>query len=169
MHLACFAFGLFAAAFLTHWLWWRIHVPRRQTAMLLAIFISVLAVGLIVSPRMEMLAAWRPRGAWQILHVCIFHIAMTLAYVVAYSALEERSPSMTMLLHVAAAKGHGRTRDELFAALGEMTPLRSRLDAMVRDHMLEAHEDGYRITAKGIAWARVFGSWRRLIGLAKGG
>lgn len=169
MHVACFAFGLFAAAFMIHWAWWRLHVPRRQTAVLLVLFFGVLAAGLLVAPRLGVPAAWRPRGGWEILHVGIFHVAMTLAYVVAYSALEERSPSMTMLLHVASADGSGRTREELVAVLGGMTPLQSRLDAMARDHMIDVQQTGYRITAKGIAWARVFGCWRRLLGLPKGG
>lgn len=168
MHVACFAIGLFLAAFLVHWAWWRIRVPRRQTAMLLMTFFIVLVAGVSVAPRVAWLADWRPRGPWEIAHVCIFHVAMTLAYVVAYSALEERSPSMTILLRVASA-ADGCTREDLFASLGDMTPLKSRLDAMARDHMLERLPDGYRITGKGIAWARLFGGWRRLIRLSKGG
>lgn len=169
MHVACFAIGLFACAFLVHWAWWRLHVPRRQTAALLTIFFLVLLTGLALAPRIDWLAPWRPRSNWEMLHVGIFHVAMTLAYVVAYSALEERSPSMTILLRVAAAGSGGCTREELFAVLGDMTPLQSRLDAMTRDHMLERLPEAYRITGKGTAWARLFGGWRRLLHLAKGG
>lgn len=103
------------------------------------------------------------------LHVGIFHTALTLAYVVAYSALEERSPSMTMLLHVASSDATGCSREDLCAALGNLTPLQSRLDAMVRDRMIESHAGTYRITRKGVGWSVVFGTWRRIIGLAKGG
>lgn len=169
MRVACFALALYATAFLAHWLWWRIRVPKRQTATLLTIFFGVLALGLSGVPWLPWLAAWQPEGGWQMLHVGIFHTALTLAYVVAYSAIEERSPSMTMLLHVASSDAAGCSREDLYAALGNITPLQSRLDAMVRDQMIEAHDGTYQITRKGIGWSVVFGRWRRLIGLAKGG
>lgn len=169
MKLACFAFGLFAAGFLAHWVVWRIRIPQRQSAALLAILLAALVVGLVAAPSIPALQDWRPTGFWQMLHVAVFHVAMALAYVVAYSALEARSPSMTLLTHVADAGPRGRTQDELFAVLGGMTPIESRLAAMTRDQMIVVEASSYRVTSKGEAWARTFGSWRRLIRLQKGG
>jgi hypothetical protein len=169
MLIACFAFGLFALAFALHWVWWRVKLPRRQSAALLLLFTLVLALGLAAAQWWPPLAGWGPHGIWPCLQVAIFHIAMTLAYIIAYSALEERSPSMTLLLHVAESRGAGRTRDELYAALSGVTPIESRLAAMTRDQMLIAVGQGYRITPKGRVWAGTFGTWRRLIRLNKGG
>lgn len=169
MHIACFAFGLFALAFALHWVWWRVKLPRRQSAALLLLFTIVLAVGLAASQWWPMLAGWGPKGFWPCLQVAMFHIAMTLAYIIAYSALEERSPSMTLLVHVANARGAGRTRDELYAALSGVTPIESRMAAMTRDQMVVVVDKSYRITPKGRAWAATFGTWRRLIRLNKGG
>lgn len=169
MVIACFAFALFALAFVLHWVWWRVKLPQRQSAALLLLFTLVLAVGLAASQWGVLPAGWGPRGFWPCLQVAIFHIAMTLAYIIAYSALEERSPSMTLLVHVADARGAGRTREELYAALSGVTPIESRLIAMTRDQMVTAVEQGYRITPKGRAWAATFGTWRRMIRLRKGG
>lgn len=169
MHIACFAFGLFALSFALHWIWWRVKLPRRQSAALLLLFTFVLAVGLAASQWWAPLADYGPRGFWACLQVAIFHIAMTFAYIIAYSALEERSPSMTLLVHVANARGGGRTRDELYAALSGVTPIESRLAAMTRDQMVVVDGRVYRITPKGRAWALTFGTWRRLIRLKKGG
>ena len=54
--------------------------------------------------------AWQvfgPLGFWEYFHVLIFHVALSLAYIVAYSAIEGRSPSMALLVYVADAAGAG--------------------------------------------------------------
>jgi hypothetical protein len=128
-----------------------------------------LVAGLLLAPLLGDLDPYRPHNIWQLLHVAVFHTAMTLAYIVAYSALEERSPSMTLLTHVADASERGRTRDELYAVLGGMTPIESRLAAMTRDKMIVVEGDTYVVSPKGRVWAVTFGSWRRFIRLRKGG
>ena len=56
---------------------------------------------------------WTAADRWQAIHVAVFHTACTLAYIVAYSALEHRSPSMTLLVAVADAAAAGCSPDEL--------------------------------------------------------
>jgi len=167
--VACVALGLFATAFALHWLWWRVRVPQRQSATILLLFFGVLAAGLGALHVVPALQAWGPWGLWPSLHIAIFHTAMTLAYVVAYSILEERSPSMTLLVYVADSAERGRSREDLHAVLAGLTPVETRLGAMVRDGMIETDGDGFRITPKGRAWAVTFGTWHRFIRLAKGG
>ena len=169
MHIACFAFGLFALSFAVHWAWWRVRVPQRQSAAILFLFMGMLLAGLAAARWWPPLQAYGPQGFWPALQVSLFQVSMTLASIVAYSALEERSPSMTLLVHVADSNGAGRTSDELYAVLGGMTPIELRLAAMSRDKMLAADGQTYLITAKGRAWATTFGTWRRFIRLKKGG
>ena len=94
---------------------------------------------------------------------------MTLAYVVAYSAVEERSPSMTVLIDVAEARGAGRSREDIVALLRGSVTVEGRLEAMARDKMVESGEGSYRLTTKGCVWARVMSSWRSLMRLAHEG
>jgi hypothetical protein len=169
VNVACAAFGLFLIAFALHWLWWRIKIPRRQTAAIFLLFMAVLVVGLAALHVVPSLAALGPWGFWPALHIASFQIAMTLAYIVAYSALEERSPSMTLLVHVADSAGRGRSRVDLEAVLTGFTPVETRLAAMARDRMIEIDGDLCRITPKGRVWAITFGTWHRLIRFEKGG
>lgn len=168
MNTALLAIGVFATAFFVHLAWWRIALPRRQTAALLGLFCAVLFAWLTVShvlPGRWFTAADR----WEAIHVAVFHTACTLAYVVAYSALEQRSPSMTMLVAVADAGEAGCSPDELRGLLAGVSPLEVRLDTMIHDGMIMRAGDTYRLAAKGWAWASVFASWRRLVGLPRGG
>jgi hypothetical protein len=161
------AIGLSATAFLAHWLLWRVRIPVRQTAALLAIFSATLVIGLASSPWWS--PAWRFTNAWEVLHVSIFHVAAMLAYVVAYSALEERSPSMTILSRVADSGSRGQSRDELQAMLVNVSPVEIRLAAMVRDGMVRDDAGMIVLTNKGWAWANTFSTWRRLLRFQLGG
>lgn len=168
MATAFLAVGLLAAAFLVHLAWWRIALPKRQTAMLLAVFFGVLAAWLAVShflPGRWFTAADR----WQAIHVAIVHTACALAYIVAYSALEHRSPSMTLLVAVADSRGEGCTTEELRGLLAGASPVEVRLAAMVHEGMIAEDGDGYRLAPKGRAWATVLSTWRQLLGMPRGG
>ncbi len=159
------AFGLFGFAFAIHWLIWRVCLPRRQTAALLAIFMGIWLLAIVVA----FLWPTHPVGWWQGVQVSLFHIATALAYIVAYSAIEERSPSMTLVTFVADAREVGRTREEMLVVLQGFEPLSRRLAAMVRDGMIAEDADRYVLTAKGRQWVWVLSNWRRLMGRGKGG
>lgn len=169
MRPTCLAFALLAIAFLIHLTWWRIHIPRRHTRTLMVVFFGTLLAGLACVSQVPGLAAWRPHDWLEAIHVCEFFVAMTLAYVVAYSAIEERSPSMSLLTYVSAAGDRGRSEAEMRSLLASVMPVERRLKAMVRDGMLRLDAGTYRISGKGRGWARLLGTWRRLAGLPKGG
>lgn len=169
MQVAILAVALFSITLLVHWVVWRIRPPQRQTAALLAIFFAALPLGLLATLLPPARDWFDPLGVWAYLHVSIFHVAMSLAYVVAYSAIEERSPSMTLLLYVAASEPRGRTRDELRDVLRATPPVERRLDAMLRDKLLDQAGGAYRLTSKGWAWSRVFALGLRLLNKEKGG
>jgi DNA-binding IclR family transcriptional regulator len=44
-----------------------------------------------------------------------------------------------------------------------------RLDAMVNEGMVIRDGDSYRLAPKGRAWASVLSTWRRLLGMPRGG
>lgn len=171
MRVFIIAMALAATGFVAHWTWWRIRIPARQTAALLATFSLVLCLGIAATTRPFAFVPpeYRLANAWEVLHVAGFHIAAMLAYVVAYSAIEERSPSMTILSRVAAAGTDGASLDELARILKSVSPVDIRITAMLRDGMVRAEGDGLSLTAKGLAWARVFSAWRRFLGFTKGG
>lgn len=154
-------------AFVIHWFVWRIRIPQRQSATLLAIFSATLLLGIATSRWWPV--AWRFTSPWEVLHVASFHVAAMLAYVVAYSALEERSPSMTMLTRVADAGSSGLSREQVESSLMHVSPVETRLAAMLRDRMLLEEGDRFVLTAKGRAWVGTFSGWRRMLGFRMGG
>lgn len=163
------AFALLLAAFLLHWIVWRIKIPRRQSASLLLIFLGIVPLGLAAMLHSPLADLVGPLKFWACAQIALFQVAMSLAYVVAYSALEERSPSMTLLLFVAGAGPEGRTEEELEGVLRAKSPVERRLDAMVRDEMIVEADGTYRLTAKGKLWHDILSCWLRLLKMDKGG
>ena len=171
MRILFLAVALISVGFGLHWMLWRIRIPGRQTLALLAIFTGVLVAGLWATrPGATLIPeSWRWHDAWELLHISQFHIAMMLGYIVAYSAIEERSPSMTILSSVDRAGASGRTRQEVQSLLRGVSPVEIRLRAMDRDGMVVVADGLVSLTAKGRAWADVFSAWRRFLRYEKGG
>ena len=170
MKVAVIASTLSLCAFLVHLIAWRLHVPRRQTAALLVTFTLTLVLGLtFFSSAYLRTHGWALDQTWECIHVGIFHLAMMLGYVVAYSAIEEKSPSMSIVTWVAEAGEKGRTREEVEKLLSDNSPIESRLQAMLRDRMVKRRHHEYVLTDKGRLWAVVFAIWGRLMNAGRGG
>lgn len=170
MKVTVLACAITALSFAVHWCLWRIWVPRRQTLALMMIFFGVLIGGCLVGSCRDVRDhGWGLEWPWDYVQVAMFHISMTLGYVVAYSAIENRSPSMKILTFVADGGEEGRSRREVQELLGQDSPLEVRIEAMLRDGMVKRTDGGLTLTGKGDRWATAFSQWANLIGLGKGG
>jgi hypothetical protein len=169
MRLATYSVALFLLAFAIHWLLWRIRLPQRHTTALLWTFMGTLAAGLAALLLMPELYAPAPGPLWPLVQVVFFHIGASFAYIIVYSTLEAQSVALAIVKHVAIAGENGRSRVELSRFLDGMQTLGARLDAMQRDGLLVEQAGAYRLTPKGLHWARVFGAWRWVLNLDVGG
>jgi hypothetical protein len=170
MSIVIFSFALFAAAFALHWLLWRVWRPKRQIVGLLYLFNGLFGIVLFAAWLRPDLPFWpKEMHIWPWLHVALFYEAVSLAYIVAYSALEQDSPSMTIVVFVADAGGQGRTREELYNLIGLDFIIGYRFESMLHSGLIEKVADVYRLTPKGFFWARLFLLYRRLFRLQMGG
>lgn len=162
------ALFVFSVAFAVHLMVWRVALPKRQTAALLAIFFGSLTVWVVASHFLA--GRWLTAvDLWQSVHVAIFHAAFSLAYTAAYSAIEHRSPTMTLLTTVADSGDTGCESDALRDSLADVHPVAQRLTAMVGDGMAVYGNGAYCLTKKGWTWVRVFSFWQQVLSLPFGG
>ena len=164
-----FSAGLFIATFAVHWLVWRVWLPRRPTRTLLLIFLAALPISFVAAPFVPVLAPWLPQGVWEYVHVAIFHIALSLAYVVVNSALQNDSPSCMLVTFVAESAKEGRSRDDIIAIFDDRFLIIPRLTAMVTGGLVAETSGVYRLTDKGVRWITFFVQCRRLFRVSKGG
>jgi len=157
MVVAGLAAVFFVNALIVHAFWWRVRLPRRQIPTLGLLFIFTLlcevAYTVVYTPFGTMLTAWH------YVHIVLFYVALTLAYIDIYPGLERRSPRMSIALLVDRAEPNGLTREDLHRVFGAEPPLDIRIKALVDDRMLCEEDDRYCLTAKGrfFGWFFAYG------------
>lgn len=152
---------------------WRVRVPTRQVKGLLAIFSGTLlaaqtagAYAAMVSPSWE---RFLPHGGAEWLHLGLFHLAATLAYMITYSAVEVDSPSLQIVLTIRRAGTAGLPESELLALRSDDRLVAPRVSDLITDRMATRAGDHYRLTRKGVLLARIFTFYRGILGAGKGG
>ena len=170
MNLLIYSLGVFALAFAAHVAVWLVRVPAKPFHCMLALFPSVwLLAAVVVRFLPEGLAHLRPEGFWAWFAAGVFHGACSLAYMVVYSALEQDSPSVTMVKFTDLAGSGGRAPDEYSQVLSDEVIVGSRLGAMLAGGMAERRGGRIHLAPKGAFWERLFGGWTRLLGIRGGG
>ncbi len=158
-----------AATFALHVVWWRWRLPRAQSQMLLLLFLvsGMICCGVAystIAPDACRLFGWIPG-----IQLAMFQLSMALAYVEAYTAIEEDSPSMTILLFVAAAADRGCTAEQLLSLIPDEAIVGVRLQALLTSGLVSAREERLLLTTAGRRWAELFRLTRQLYGLPLGG
>jgi hypothetical protein len=94
---------LLLLAFFVHVVAWRLRLPRRSIRALLGIFAAtplvVVPIYFAIEPSPAFIDA---SGAVRIL---LFYVSCSLVYVVLYSAIESKSPSLAIVSHLASCGG----------------------------------------------------------------
>jgi hypothetical protein len=151
---------------------WRVIRPAGHYQALAALYVVALGLtiavfGLVASAPA---AAWIvPAGLRQWAGFVLLYTAVTLAYMVTYSAVQADSPSMAVLLHIERAAPEGLRRDGLAAALDDRIVIVPRLEDLVTGELAAVTAGRYVITPRGAMLARLYVSYRRLLKMEKGG
>lgn len=166
--------GAFLVSFLIHLAVWRIKLPKRQTKTLLLIMFSVLGAALLLllayGGELALSCGCAiPVTAGDYLHLALLNISLILSYMITYSALEADSPSLVIAMTVAAAGPAGIAESEFNTFVNDDRLVKPRISDLVLDKMAYIDNGRYRLTSKGLLFARLFIFYRALPGRGKGG
>jgi hypothetical protein len=157
--------ALFALAWLLHLAWWRWKPPQHGWLALLVVFAAapLLAAGL-------WLLLWRslPLVVWELPAVIVSYAGAAACYAIAYTGVEQTSPSLMIIRALAAARDRGCSTEELAVLFTEELLLRPRLELMRRDHLLVAADGGHALTPRGRRAARLALFLSRLFNIREG-
>lgn len=161
-------------AFLLHVVVWHAALPTRHTRALLLIavcaFTSSLALRLFTPHSHVWTSLSFPGTVAEWLETGLFVAAVTLAYVVTYSAVEEDSPSMRIVKWVAQESAIGVEPATLEAVFATDDVLLARIDNLIRDGLLRRDGELLALTTKGERLTKLFAFYRALLRLqTKGG
>lgn len=157
---------LLACSFVAQLVVWRVRLPRRHTHALLALFAGV---PLIVAG-----VAWAAghavaSSAAEAARIVLFYCAYSLSYIVIYSAIENESPTLAIVSHVARAGPDGSSDAELETQFGRGTAMAARFAVLERGGWIRTEGDRIVLTTEGRTYARFFDGAARVFGLTLGG
>lgn len=138
--------GLFGFAWLLHLMWWRWRLPRNHTGALLVVFAAAPPIAILL-----WMACGAPHwvGLRDIPGMALLYLGAVGCYLIAYTAIEETSPSLAIFDTLQAAGDAGCTREELSGVITDSNFIKPRLDALRRDGILVAAADGYILSRRG--------------------
>ncbi len=165
MNVMLIAFGLFATSCFAQSVVWRIRLPRKHTPALLVLFALVPVVAMFLGLVFHRLS-FTP---YDVVRIALLYVSFALGYVVIYSALEQQSPTLSIVAYVRKRGAAGCADSELFDVFGEGRALEGRLDVMSGGGWAEIREGRFKLTSSGRFFANSFALAARVFGLPTGG
>lgn len=155
-----------------HLIVWKIKVPKRQTKTILQTFFGTWFIGIFIAylnSDFSILGFSVPTGFLSLLHITLFQISLTLAYMITYSAMEADSPTLVMIMKIANAGLQGLEKSELDKALTDNILVIPRIQDLLRDKLAHLNNGKYQLTPKGTLLVRIFICYRNLLKAQQGG
>jgi hypothetical protein len=152
MRLFLTGFLLLLLAFFVHIVAWRVRLPRRSIRALLCIFA---ATPLVVVP---IYFAIEPAftDASDAVRILLFYVSCALVYVVLYSAIESRSPSLAIVSYVASRGSAGCAEADFADHVIDDEGISTRIAAMIAAKMIVVSNGQCTLTPAGRRWAKLF-------------
>ena len=110
-----------------------------------------------------------PQKTLEYIHVCLLFVSLTLSYMITYSAFEADSPTLVMVMTIEKAGQGGLDKKEFIQRLNDDILIKPRIRDLITDKMAYLDGEKYRLTSKGVLFARIFILYRRLLKAPKGG
>jgi hypothetical protein len=141
-------------AFFVHIIAWRVHPPRRSIRALLCIFAATPLVVVPVYFAIEPLPAFA--DASDAVRIVLFYVACSLVYVVLYSAIEGKSPSLAIVSYVASCGSAGCAEADFADHVVDDEGISTRIAAMTAAQMIVVSDGLCMLTPAGRRWAERF-------------
>jgi len=166
-----FCISLALIAIFLHLFLLKINAPLLANSVIdiLFIFLIVLAAGLVFAYFLSKQYSFFPKGVWENVHLIIFYVPVMLSYIINYVALEDDSPTMTIVGFVEQAGREGRTKKQIRQIISDEALIFPRIGTMLKDGWIVYKDNKYYITAKGEAYNKLFALGLKLLNIKREG
>lgn len=171
--------GIAAAAItlLIYWLchvaWFRASWPKSPLKVLLRLLLAgcvlycVLALWILPAAGLSL---WAILGGSSYFWLgLLMYVASVLAYIVVYSGVEVESPSLRIVMTIAAYPGGAMPHDALRDMFNDERVILPRLNDMISSNLIFARDGVYVLSPSGERLATLFRVYRGLLGRDTGG
>lgn len=173
MRVLFYGLGIFGISVLAHLIIWRVRPPRRGINTLLRIFFGSLIGALsglaVLSFTCPCVNEFLPKSLPEYLEIALFVVSLAFSYVITYTAVEAQSPSIDMVMKIAAAGPGGLPSAEFDKLAADEVLVVPRVIDLLNDGMIYDEDGKYRLTGNGSMFVKVFILYRKFLKLPKGG
>lgn len=163
----------FSVWIIAHWIIWRVRRPTGQYVGLLALCLAVLIafiVGFHAVPSSATGLGWLlPVTGLDYLSFIALYMALAMAYVTTYSAVQADSPTMSIVLRIEEAGSGGLTLEQIMDQLNDQVLVIPRLVDLVTGNLVRLDGGSYVIGPRGALLAKAHMLYRALLRMEKGG
>ena len=156
---------LLLLAFFVHIVAWRVRLPGRSIRALLYIFA---ATPLVVVPIYFAIAPAFADASGAV-RILLFYVSCALVYVVLYSAIESKSPSLAIVSYVASCGSAGCAEADFAGHVVDDEGVSMRIAAMQAAQMIVVGDGQCTLTPAGRRWAELFEFASHIFRLPLGG
>jgi len=152
-----------SVGFICQIVWWRLRGPSLSS--ILVLFAAVYLVLSVACVRYGLLSF----SAADYARVSALFASVVLAYTIVCSAVEARSPSLSIITCIAGCGQRGCPEEDLTTRLLAEDAMRDRLRLMEVSGLVHIADGRCTLTGKGAFFAHLFEFGGRVFGVAKGG
>ncbi|MGE3303387.1 MAG: hypothetical protein AB7M12_09765 [Hyphomonadaceae bacterium] len=156
--------GMLVAALAAHLLWWRVRLPRNHSRALLIVFAALPVACIAMLAAAGVIDDLSP-PEWALIGAA--YTPAALAYVVLYSIIENRSPTLDIIEHIAAVGAAPLA--EVRARAAANAALAVRLDQFADGGVVLRDGENFTLTRNGAVLATLFAAAAALLGVKEGG
>ena len=161
MNILLYGLSLFILAFGIHLIIWKVHLPQHQSKAIMWIFLGTFFLGVPFTPLVH--------SFFELGHVFLLFLSLTLAYLITYSAMEADSPSLVIIRKIAEAMPSGLAKQDLERQLTDDILILPRIKDLLRDNLVVANGEKLQLTPQGRTLITIFVIFRALLKSGKGG
>ena len=161
MNILLYGLFLFILAFGIHLIIWKVHLPQHQSKAIMWIFLGTFFLGVPFTPLVH--------SFFELVHVFLLFLSLTLAYLITYSAMEADSPSLVIIRKIAEAMPSGLAKQDLERELTDDILILPRIKDLLRDNLVVANGEKLQLTPQGRTLIKIFVIFRALLKSGKGG
>ncbi len=159
-------------AFCLQLLIWKIRLPKRQTKVILYIFLMTYLISIIsflTFPGFTIFGISSPGKLHEIIHLAFFLFSVLPAYIITYSAIEVDSPSLVIILKIAEMKKEGLPVNAIESILTDDILVKPRIADLLTDKMAYLNGDKLMLSPKGALMAKMFNFYRKIMNITQEG
>ena len=155
--------ALFLIALIFHLILWRVRLPKNHIRTLLILFSLVFGLWLLASMTGDL-------SMGEHLQIALYYAAVSLCYVITYSAIEGDSPTLSLMLHLFHHGVEGIRVEEVVTFLAQRPFVKARIAALETSGLVREQNGNYVIAGKPSLFFRIILGYRKLYGpVSKGG